>query len=74
MTGIPKSPSENSYFIQNMCVYIVNYLQTEYILLTPDSCHYEGFFVELFPKRKDNEIELKNKELLSSLVSVMDTE
>ena len=57
-----------------MCVHIMNHLQTEYILLTPDSCHYEGFFVELFPKRKDNEIELKNKELLLSFISVMDTE
>ena len=74
MIGIPKHPSENSYFIQNICVYIVNHLQTEYILLTRDSCHYEGFFVELLPKRKDNEIELKSKELLSSLISVMDTE
>ena len=52
----------------------MNHLQTEYILLTRDSCHYEGIFVELLPKRKDNEIELKSKELLSSLISVMDTE
>ena len=40
----------------------------------PDSCDYEGFFAELFSKVKDNEIELINKELVSSLISVMDTE
>ena len=57
-----------------LCVYFVKHLQTEYILLRPDSCDYEGFCAELFSKGKDNEIELINKELVSSLISVTDTE
>ena len=69
MIGIPKNASENSYFIQNMdFVYIVKYLQTEYILLRPDSCDYEGFFAELFSKGNNSEIELINKELVLSLI------
>ena len=67
MIGIPKNASENSYFIQNMD-YIVKYLQTEYILLRPDSCDYEGFFAELFSKGNNSEIELINKELVLSLI------
>ena len=55
-------------------VYIVKHLQTEYILLRPDSCDYEGFSADVFSKEKGNEIELINKELVLSLISVMDTE
>ena len=57
-----------------LCVYIVKHLQTEYILLRPDSCDYEGFVAEVFSKEKGNEIELINKELVLSFISVMDTE
>ena len=57
-----------------LCVYLVKRLQAEYIHLKPDSCDYEGFFAECFSKGKDNEIELINKELVSSLILVMDTE
>ena len=51
----------------------MKHLQTEFILLRPDFCGYEGFFAELFPKGKDNEIELINREFVLSLISLMDT-
>ena len=65
-----KNDSENPCFIQNMdfTLYIVKHLQTEYILLSPNFCDYEGFFAELFSKWKDSEIELINKKLVLSLM------
>ena len=47
-----KNDLENPYFIRNMdfTLYIVKHLQTEYILLSPNFCDYEGFFAELFSK------------------------
>ena len=57
-----------------LCVYIVKHLQTEYILLRPDSCDYEGFFAEVCSKGNGDEIELISKELVLSLISVMDSE
>ena len=53
-----------------LTVYIIKHLQTEYILLPSDFCNFKGYFAELFCKGIDKEIEIINKRLVSSLISV----